>query len=103
MGMFSPQPVNWMSSFANRARSVFACAWMIVLLGAAPEKPAQPTPPQKTQSPRESGIRSAQIITVPLPIVGTVDTTIKRQVDNLVSNHERSAVRPVLIFEFLGK
>jgi membrane-bound serine protease (ClpP class) len=103
--MFSPQLVNQKGYVACLAR-ISACAISVLLLGAAPEKSvstASKSPSPSTQSPRESGIRSAQIVSVPVPIVGTVDTTVKRQIDNIVGNYERSAARPVLIFEFQGK
>ena len=80
-----------------------ACAIASLLLGAAPQDPVETKNLPSTRSPRESGIRSAQIISVPIPIVGTVDTTVKRQIDNLVSNYGQSATRPLLIFEFEGK
>ena len=48
--------------------------------------------------------KSAQLIPVPLPIIGNVDTNLKRMIDHVVDNQDSTgATRPILILEFRAK
>lgn len=58
----------------------------------------EPAAAQSGRAPRE-----AHLIEVPLPIAGTVDTQIKRQIDLLLSRQTASENRPILILEFSGR
>jgi membrane-bound serine protease (ClpP class) len=61
-----------------------------------------PTPPAATPAPAPTppAAREAHLVRIPLPIVGTVDTQVKRQIDQLVSNAKPP--RPLLVLEFFG-
>ncbi|MGE3777127.1 MAG: hypothetical protein AB7F89_08090, partial [Pirellulaceae bacterium] len=44
--------------------------------------------------------RRAHLVTVPVPIAGTVDTQVKRQLERLAASEVRGEDRPVLVLEF---
>ena len=64
------------------------------------EKAGQ-TQPDKAVAPDVTATRSARLIPVPLPIVGSIDINVKRMIDQVVRRQdEAGGPQPVLILEF---
>lgn len=85
----------------RRVSSVLLAALATMLLAAGGDSEAQPA---ATETPAVVAPRSARLIPVPLPIVGNVDTNVKRMIDQVVSNQgDVGSPRPVLILEFRAK
>ena len=62
-----------------------------------------PEPEHPAKSADEAP-RIARLVRIPLPISGTVDTAVKRSVDQLLEELPKNAEpRPVLVFEFYVK
>lgn len=71
----------------------------------AAEKQAAPATAEVAVQPppaAPAAAREVHFVRVPLPIVGTVDTQAKRQIDQLVSKAGAVGNRPLLIVEFYG-
>src|SRR6185295_1063022 len=76
----------WLRLFAALALGM--CAWP--LTSHADEQP------QAAKAPAVGG----QLIRIPLPITGSVDTRIKQMVSAVLKKVPHTAERPVLVFEF---
>lgn len=98
--------VHFKGQCAVKPVRLFVCGSLFVmLLGAAPLAmlPAAQPEAQEETTLVDDLPRLAHLVTIPLPIVGSVDTSVKRQIDNIISKLDRSPSRPVLVFEFQGK
>lgn len=122
---FSRLPQTWPSIL-----SIGIVCWLAVSgASAASEEPpvavpaspaaavAEPPPPVAVPAPEKAPgkapgkapeaflpvPRIVRFVRVPLPIVGTVDTQAKRQIDQLLARAPTSGTRPLLIVEFGGK
>lgn len=82
----------------RRVSSVLLAVLATLLLAAGGDSDAQPEAPEASSV---AAPRAARLIPVPLPIVGNVDTNVKRMIDQVVSQQEDvSEPRPFLILEF---
>ncbi len=77
----------------SQAAPWFVVAALLALPAWTAEEPGQPTPP-------DGAARAAQLIRVPVPIVGSVDTRVKQSITRLVDQWSAASERPVLILEF---
>ncbi|MBP87790.1 MAG: hypothetical protein CMJ64_13885 [Planctomycetaceae bacterium] len=85
----------------RRGSSVLLAALAMMLLAAGGDSDSESA---AVEASAGLAPRSARLIPVPLPIVGNVDTNVKRMIDQVVSQQEDgSSARPVLILEFRAK
>ena len=93
--LFNRASFAWMSSWMT-----IASVCLVAQLIQVSELRAQSEPAGVSEVARTP---SVYLIEVPAPIIGMVDTQIKRQIDQLLSQQETSEQRPILILEFSGK
>ncbi len=89
--------------FARRPVPRFAAVFVLVagfLAWQLADRPTLQAQPNATTSSQRTA--PVYLVEVPLPIAGTVDTQVKRQIDQLLSRDVPSTPRPILILEFSG-
>jgi membrane-bound ClpP family serine protease len=80
--------------------AVLACAGWGVTLSEGGENPAQVA--AQPAAANDSARASAQLVRIPLPITGEVDTHTKSQIEHLLAHWGESKSRPILVLEFRG-
>ncbi len=113
-GEFLSSGLNWGMTMCHWLGTSIIWIWFCVALAphfslaTQPDAPAgrnAPVPAAPVPvAPAESApvARAAHLVRVTLPIVGTVDTQAKRQIDQVIRSATSGASRPVLVIEFLG-
>lgn len=67
---------------------------------AAEKTLADPNEEQREPTPADSAQPYARLVRVPLPIEGTVDTRVRRVLDQIIANAPKSTERPIVVLEF---
>ena len=79
-----------------------ATRWLAVAAICIGVPTASPITVWAQSATQEAAPRTAQLIEVPLPITGTVDTQIKQQIDQILAQRASLDPRPIIILEFAG-